>query len=272
VSLDAVGAPGTEAGRPSVGSELDRRRRTLGTAAEMWAPGQVKVDGQRWAAMSGAPSVDYNVIVCYGGGEVVETAVLAGLETRVPFVMMLAGRALGEAQVLMDRDWICAGSVPFMRRELPMRDRGAALAAAEQAAVRRLGPDQLAEAQELVDVAFALGPDLARAAVPASAVTTPGQAVWGIADKTGRLVSCMSVARVEQTASVWWMSTPPDRRREGHASRLLSVALDVEAAEGARECLLYASEAGEPFWEAMGFETLERWQIWSRPRWMLGRS
>jgi GNAT superfamily N-acetyltransferase len=272
VSLGSAAASVAPATSGSAAAELGRRRRSLGAGAEIWAPGNVTVDDQHWAAMSGTPSVEHNVIVCYDGGEVVDAAARAGLKTRVPFVMMLAGRALGEAQALMDRDWICAGSVPFMIRHLRPVDRDVALIAAAEAGVRRLQEPDLAEIQSLVDVSFAIGPELAEAAVPATALTTPGHTVWGIADPSGALVSCMCVARVVDTISIWWMSTPPERRREGHARRLLAAALAIEAAEGAEECLLYASDVGEPFWEAMGFEELERWQMWSRPRWMLGRS
>jgi hypothetical protein len=38
-----------------------------------------------------------------------------------------------------------------------------------------------------------------------------------------------------------------------------------------RLALHYSSYVGLPFYRALGFEELEHWQLWSRPRWVLGR-
>jgi predicted N-acetyltransferase YhbS len=68
------------------------------------------------------------------------------------------------------------------------------------------------------------------------------------------------------------MATAADRRGEGHGRRALGAGLSALSAQGAVRSILYASVAGEPFYRRLGYTEIERWQMWSRPRWVLGRS
>ncbi len=254
---------------------LDGLRSLLGETATVWAGGAgTVVRPDRWAAISGARSVDYNVVVCHSG---TEGCVEAGLEELLaagaPGVLMLAGGALGQAQVMVGAGWVCIGSTPFMELTLPMKDSPrSAMAGAPAAAVVRCGAGRLDGARALVQEVFSLEPEHALVALPPDAADRPGQVVWVLERPDGRPVSCLIAVRRGDAIGIWSMATAPDAQRSGYGSTLLSAALAGAADEGAERCLLYASRAGEPLYRRLGFRELERWQLWSRPRWVLGRA
>lgn len=249
--------------------ELGRLRSLLGASAALWAgePG-TSIEADHWSALSGATSVEYNVVLCHGDGP--DGGLSAGLDAidaaGVPAIVMVAGAALGRVQTLVELGWVCIGSVPFMCREL-----GGDLGTGVDATVRRLTPDELNAARELIDVVFGVGPQLAEVAIPEPAADCAGQSLWGVYDQTKKLVACMVSVRSEEIVAVWSMATAPCARRRGYGDALLRVALADAARQGCRASLLYASPEGEPFYRALGYRVLERWQLWSRPRWVLGR-
>jgi GNAT superfamily N-acetyltransferase len=104
------------------------------------------------------------------------------------------------------------------------------------------------------------------------ATMTPGHSVWGLFDPDGRLVSCAVAAIVEDTLVGWWMATRPSERRRGYGGLLVNSLLADAAANGVRCALHHSSYVGEPTYRALGFEELERLQLWSRRRWFLSRA
>lgn len=250
-----------------------RLRSLLGAGTALWAgSGNIRVEQGCWTALSGAPSADYNV--CLYHGEAASPEISQKIEeivaAAVPTVIMLAGAALSDAQTLVDAGWVCVGAVPFMANALSAR---AVRDEPDAGAARRLTLAELGSARELVEAAFGVAPEIAAGvALPDSAASTPGQSVWGMHDADGTLVSCVAMIDVEDAIVTWSMSTPPAERRHGYGRRLLNAALDDAALRGVRLALHYSSYVGLPFYRALGFEELEHWQLWSRPRWVLGRA
>lgn len=246
-------------------------RGLLGHSAAAWAGDEgVAVEAERWSAISGAPAADYNVILCHGSG-VEALGVARGLlaEAGVPGLIMTAGAALGEVQALVAAGWICAGAVPFMCRDITQSHSAASDAGALE--VRRLTASELTCARAVVDEAFGIGPELAKVAVPDACANRSDRAVWGLFDDRHALASTLIAVRCETAVAIWSMATTVSARRHGYGARLLEDVLHDSARDGADRCLLYASPPGEPFYRAQGFVELERWQLWSRPRWVLGR-
>jgi predicted acetyltransferase len=106
--------------------------------------------------------------------------------------------------------------------------------------------------------------------LPDSALELPGHAAWGLFVDAA-MVSCMGTAIVDGASIVWSMATPARYRRRGYAARLLAGALAATRDDEASYSLLRSSSIGEPLYRSMGFEVLEWWQVWSRPRWVLAR-
>lgn len=247
---------------------LTRLRALHGATAVVWAGDALEVSTGGWRGLTGAPSVDFNVVLCHGAsdGRALAEAMEAIAAVRQPALVMVAGDALAEVQSLVRASWVCVGAVAF--DELPL---GELTGVALDGRVRRLGLEELDAARSLVCDVFGYDLGLARTALSDANVRTPGRAVWGAFDSDDALVTCAATAVHEDVVGVWSMATSPDRQRRGYASRLLRTALADARDQGAARCLLTASIAGEPFYEALGFHRLERWQVWSRPRWVIGR-
>ncbi len=250
--------------------ELSRLRSLLGVSAALWAgPDGVTVQDRGWTALSGAASVDYNVVLCHGAsaGADLQAGVESIAGAGVPGVLMVAGPALGEVQKLSEVGWVCIGSVPLMALELGRSERAPAAPA-----VRRLERDELDAARKIVDRVFGVGPELSLVAIPPDAADRAGQSVWGAFDEENELVSCLATVRAHEIVAIWSMATETEARGRGHGARALRGALAATADDGAQCSLLYSSPQGEPFYRAVGYRELERWQLWSRPRWVLGRA
>lgn len=254
--------------------DLSDLRSQMGATAALWAT-DVRVEPYRWIALTGARSVSYNLILCHGApeGTLLADSVEELAGSRLRGLVMVAGPALGDVQQLVVKAWACVGAMPFMLRELdapagPHVDAGRD---DPLAGVRRLQGTEVAQAQELIADVFGLYDEIGRVALPADAAERPGQSVWGAFDD-GRLVSCVVAVVVNEVVAIWSLATAKDARRRGHAARLMRVVHAHAAVAGARASILYNPIAAEPFYRSLGYRVLERWQLWSNPRWVLGRA
>lgn len=247
--------------------DLPRYRSLLGRTTVLWAgPDGFREREAGWLALSGFASVEFNVALCdraadgtVGVGQIVEEVLASGL----PTLLMLAGEGLGEAQTLVEAGWICIGSLPLMAR--PLESAGEL-----DAAVRRLGVEELPAVRSLIEQAFLHTPELAAVAIPDTALTGEEQALWGLyAD--GELVSFLASVRVEEANGWWSLATPPQHQGRGYGGRLCRGVLAEEARQGATLTLGWCTPAGKRATTSVGFDEVERWQLWSRPRWVLGR-
>jgi hypothetical protein len=247
---------------------LDERRSTLGASTVVWAGCDgVTVGPDRWVALSRADSVEYNAALAHGSGAALEETLDEVLAARVPAVVMVAGRAARETRRLRDRGWIRIGSMALMHLEL--RER---VSTPSGLTARRLGRADYRAATELVGEVFGVGRELAGVAISGVTAELSDQALWGAFDPAGMLVSCLATARVADTVTVWSMATSLPARRRGYGAAALGTALAAAAAEGATSSLLSSSEVGEPLYRSFGYQELERWEQWSRPRWALART
>ena len=252
--------------------EIAELRARLGESTALWAGSGVTMHTDGWTAFSGARSVDYNVALCHGDGDSLDACVETVLARRVPTVVMVTGPALAEVQRLVARSWVCVGATPVMVRPLAGDpDSGDPPAGPAPGAITRCLDDDagLAAGRALAAAVFEIEPQLAAVALPPAGA---GHGLWGAFDDRGRLCSCLALSRVQETVAVWSMATAADARGLGYGRAALQAALRSAADDGARRALLYASPAGEPFYRRVGFTEVERWQMWSRPRWVLGRA
>jgi hypothetical protein len=249
---------------------VEERRATLGASAVLWAGlDGVTVGPDRWVALSGAPSVEYNAALVHGDGGALDETVEEVLAIGAPTVVMVAGRAGDEVSRLRARRWITIGSTALMHLDLD--SRAPARPARPARAARRLGPDDHPAVRELVGEVFGVGPELARVAISGITAGLDGHALWGAFDPAGTLVSCLATVRVGETVTVWSMATALAARRGGYGAAALCTALSAAADDGATSSLLSSSVAGEPLYRAVGYRVLEHWEQWSRPRWVLAR-
>jgi predicted N-acetyltransferase YhbS len=164
-----------------------------------------------------------------------------------------AARQAAEAAGMVD-----AGTAPLM--SLALDDD---LAQGPCAGVERaVDPATVEEVSELIRAAFGvtgatgLRPDLA---------DVPGADAWLLRERHGRAVAALVATADPDLVVVWSMATAPARRREGHGGCLLRAVLGNYALEGATTAGLISTPIGESLYRSVGFEPLERLQVW-QPR------
>lgn len=247
-------------------------RQHLGGSTALWAGhGRHEVTERRWLTLSGCPGTDFNVILCYGDGrgdwgQLLTDSLADVAAAKVPSVIMVTGPALGSVQVLIDAKWVCIGEVPLMQlsaTEVPSDPH--------DDAVRLLTAEDLGAVRAIVSEAFGLPPDITEVAIPDATVEPGPFALWGV-EIDGRLVSVAASVRVGSSAAFWSVATPSNEHRRGHGQRLFASVHPRLRAEGVEDFLLYASGPGQALYRRLGYSVVEHWQLWSYPRWVLGRA
>lgn len=246
--------------------DLDAYRRSFGETTRAWAKHTFECTDSGWLAFSGMARPDYNLALVHGGnaaeqvGQVIESV----SALRKPALVMLAGAGLSGAQALADAGWVSLQAMPFMHRPLG--------GARPIDGVREITEDDLPACQEVAALAFGVGPELAAAVYTAETLHRPDATAYGLFVDDS-LVSCLLSCRAGNTVTGWALATHPDHRRAGYAARLIAGGknLEVERNGDSRDLCL-ASPAGVPLYASLDFVTVEYWQVWSRPRWVLGAS
>lgn len=243
-------------------------RRVLGAAAHLWAaPGRHTVEPEWWTAFSGELSAFYNVACCQSSDNdvLVDHCLQPLLDLKKPGVIMLAGPGLATAQMLADAGWVVVEALPLMVLDGPN------LPDVDGAGVRALTEEDLPEARALLADTYSTSDAAAAAALPLRAVKEADLGVWGLFDGD-RMVSLLTGATEDGLVVVWSMATRAHDQGNGYGRRLLATALRSRFEAGAEGSLLQSSAVGERLYRGLGYEVVEHWQLWSRPRWVMSRA
>jgi GNAT superfamily N-acetyltransferase len=243
-------------------------RDALGESCRLWAGPRGRHFAEPGLAItfSGERAIDFNVAICHAPGvDPVERALADVVATKSPGLIMLAGPALEQSDVLSAAGWIQVTTVPLMTKSLSE--------ASADTSVRELDLAGLGLLRSLVEEAFDCPPSISLVALPDAAATDAPDAnrsfaSWGLYE-VGEMVSGVATSTVSGNTCIWSMATPPRQQRRGHGRRLLSGVLAQCAAQGATTSLLLATGSGGALYQSMGFEIVEHWQVWSRSRWVL---
>jgi GNAT superfamily N-acetyltransferase len=177
-------------------------------------------------------------------------------------MVMLAGDGLAAADTLREAGWVCTGTLPFMARSHgPMCD---------DPGVRLLGAGELAAARSLSAAAFGVPEEVGAVVFDDAAGSRPDTWVYGLFED-GELRCCSLSAWIDGAFSIGWaLSTAPEHQRSGYGRRLMRATNHHRSTHGGPpRGLLTATRAGERLYREEGYTTVEHWQTWSRPRWVL---
>lgn len=240
--------------------------RTFGGSTRLWASaGHHEVHQEWWLALSGDADVNFNLAFSSSS----DSAVLAQcclqpvLDHGKPGIIMVAGPGLATAQVLADAKWVNIGARPLMLlKPLPVGKPAST-------GVRALAADELDLARQVVTETFGVDHRSAKTAIPDSVAERDNVTVWGLFEED-RLVASVAIVEEDGLAVIWSMATLPESQGRGYGRRLIEVALREQLEKGATGSLLYSSVAGENLYRGLGYEVIEFFQMWSRPRWVLG--
>jgi GNAT superfamily N-acetyltransferase len=150
-----------------------------------------------------------------------------------------------------------AGTIPLMVLRGAPRKKPLAACRVERA----LGAEGRGIVTELMAAAFSLPADPVDRAL-AAMFTDTASAVTYVAHADGRPQSSVTVTRAGATAGIWNMATPPERQGRGMGRALLTGVLEQLVAEGVARFYLFATPAGRPLYESLGFETLADDPVW----------
>lgn len=217
-----------------------------------------------WIALTGAPDPSYNLALVHGGDVRKNTVAVVErvLAERLRTVVMLAGAGLDAATALADAGWVCVGSSSL--RALPNSP------SAPDAAVRILEDGDLRSARQLAEDVFGIDRESATLVYQEAAPDRPSErSVVGLFEldtlQTAAMLSfgkpsalCGRPEPGARTAARTWVTGPS-----------ASVGSRIRGCRRRRVCGL-ASAAGNALYDASGAEIVEYWQMWSRPRWLLG--
>ena len=242
---------------------LDRARSAYGRGTSAWAHRDRAVEETWWLALSGAMDSDYNQALVHGDdAREVLPEVLARVDAvGRPSVLALAGAGLASAQQLADAGWVCVGALPFMYREARRGER--------DARVRSLREADLASARDVLTATFDVSPDAAASLFQPSLLARDDVRTWGLFDPV--LVSVAVTVEVGDDLYVGWaLATAPGHQHRRYGSSLLRHIDDRYERNGGLGSLHLATSAGARLYAARDHTTLEHWQLWSKPRWILG--
>lgn len=246
-----------------VPTALDVARSAFGHGAAVWAQRAHLVEDGWWLALSGTSGSDYNQGLLYGEAAREQLPdILGQIESAgCPALLSLAGAGLSSAQQLSDAGWVCVAALPFMYR--------AARPGQLDARVRPLGEADLEAARAVLSSTFEVAPDSAGALFRPELLARDGTRAWGLFDPG--LVSVAVTVEVGDLYVGWALATAPEHQQRHYGSSLLRHIDEWFFEHGAPGSLHVATSAGTRLYAARGHTTLEHWQLWSRPRWLLGR-
>ncbi len=243
-------------------ADLPDVRTCYGMGTAVWsAHAKHQVEPDFWIALSGTRYVDYNLALIHGDGEVASHVVEEVRSAGLPSLIMLAGPGLRSVGVLRDEGWVCTGALPFMSKHAGIAE--------SDPNFRRLGPGELAAARALTAAAFDVPDEVGAIVYAEEQLSRSDFRTWGLFED-GTLVSCAASVYVENRYSVGWaLATAPENQRAGYGRRVVRALAYERSVAGPPTSLVMATDASKHLYDQEGYLTLEYWQIWSRPRWVL---
>jgi GNAT superfamily N-acetyltransferase len=212
--------------------------------------------------VSGEPVIDLNMLLIGPTPRAVavletahETAVARGL----PFVAFVAPAAADAVAPTAARLGLAsAGTVPMM----VFRADGPLPLGKACDVVRAADPAQATSVGGLVSAAFGLDRASTARTLDTAIHPTSGVDVY-IGAMNGAPLSTVTVTRAGDTAGVWCMATPPEHQGKGAGRALLTRVMEAQRQAGVRRFYLFATPAGQPLYESIGYETLAQCPAWA---------
>lgn len=175
--------------------------------------------------------------------------VAAGVET----LFCLAGEGTAHK---FGEGWNSSGTMPLMMLDLDDASIG------PDARVREAsGPHDAEIASKIFSDAFDDPKEVADACASCLHSADKVARIW-ILEDNGVAVSAVVSADVEDSTTIWAMSTTPQHARRGFGKALLGHVMFQAKQRGMVRGLLSATPAGKPLYDAIGWSTVETWAVY----------
>jgi len=218
---------------------------------------------ESFLALSGAPYVDLNQAAIFGEGHEATAQALIDhvVDADVPCLLGISSTVHDDlAGVLLD-----AGFEATPERESLFHAPTMPPPAPTAFQVRRVrSEDDQAGVRQILGEAHGYAADLVEQVHGPRLLDRPDVGCW-IAWDRDEPVSCVFVTRVARSLGVFDMMTPPHHRRRGAARAVLTAALTDAAGWGepADAVTFWATPAGRPLYESMGFRIVDEIDVWT---------
>jgi hypothetical protein len=240
---------------------LDTWRHLLLAHPHAWVAG---ADGVQ-ACATGIPTAGLNGVWCSSPGpDPAELERLLGQldERSLPHVLQVRPAATHiAAEVAERRGLVADDDVPLMRLDDARRIESAELP--PDLAIRQLDPEE-AELHALTAAAgFGEEPDHFVRLVLPEVLRAEGTRAY-VGERDGEVVTTALGVTLGDRVGVFNVGTPEVHRRRGYGAAITARVVSDGLAAGADWAWLQSSPAGYRVYEALGFETVERWSCWVR--------
>jgi hypothetical protein len=208
-----------------------------------------------WLLATGQPSPDLNCAFL-GSSESAQKTLFRFLrrfeKLKVPFLVCMTHDAQEAAAPMADRlGLVSVGELPLMVRNVT----GTVDRTNPAIEVRRAGsPEQVRSFQEFASAQFGLPDGVLSEVVPPKSIES-GDFAYYLARAGQELAGVGATTRHKEFVGIWSMVTSPERRRVGVARSVLEAMMSED--READQFFLLATQAGQPFYHAMNFETLD---------------
>jgi N-acetylglutamate synthase len=233
---------------------------TWALLAETVTTGWARDHGQAIALVTGLPIPTLNGVWAVRSGTAAED-IDAGLDAVAasghPHCLEARDAMREEAAAVAARHGLVAQpDIPLMAIGGP-----AAAPARDGLAMRPLEPAEANVHCEVAGPAFGAPPELFAQLMTPAVLELPAVTTY-VGEVDGRpVVTAVGVA-VGEAVGIFNVATPPEHRRRGYGSAITARVLADGLAAGASFGWLQSSEDGYRLYEAMGFETIERFPLW----------
>jgi GNAT superfamily N-acetyltransferase len=212
-------------------------------------------------ALSGEPAADLNFAVIAAGPDT-ERCLLKFFETTrklsVPCMFLVENAGDENVVVVAERaGLILGGTVPLMVCE-------ANLPAVTSPAVtiRRASTTlELAGAQQLISKTFSLPLNNVETVFCERLMAQPDIDIF-VAFRGEKPVCTVQTTRSGSMAGIWCMATDPDHQRQGLGRATLLYAMQQVVDRGIESFYLFATDAGRPLYQSVGFQTMANFTVW----------
>jgi predicted N-acetyltransferase YhbS len=227
------------------------------------APGFVgRIEPGASLALTGEDSADLNMLILGQtprAQAVLEEATTLASGRRLPMVAFVAPQVA--APLREAASWLglaVAGSAPLMVFEpagpVPA-GKPCEVASVDDAAAAAVSGDLIASA-------FGLPREAVARTIDAASLEGAGVRSF-VARIDGEPMSSVTLTPRGRTAGIWCMATPADRQGRGAGRALLTRVLEDARQAGVRRFYLFASAAGRPLYESIGFRVVADYALWT---------
>lgn len=245
--------------------DLAALRRAFGRSAALLGRVEILEDDHFWASISGGRTAGYNLCFTDGGDlpAQVQRAVDLFAEHDVPGLFMMAGDGLAAREELRARDWVKVNTAPLLTYH--------SAPGQPDPKVVPITADNVDQAREAISSAFGASPELGRDLFNDWTLQHSDVCCLGVLDADGHIVAAMAVTFGAEAVCGWGLGARPDVRNVNAGLRLVAQARRLAwDRDPHTPALSLVSPAGRRLGTTIGARWVEDWEVWSRPRWVLG--